>query len=62
MAPVRCEGTHDIYVAEVVGVESEGKVVVITVCRGCDTVNFHEHKVTENPGPLRLLQEEKGKK
>lgn len=53
----RCTGGHEIYVAEVVAVESEGKVVVITVCRACDRVNFHEHQVAKSRAPLTFIKE-----
>lgn len=56
-----CTGEHHIFVPEVVGVESEGKIVVVTVCTSCDRVNFHEHQVSSVGAPLRLLKEEKGK-
>lgn len=57
-----CSGEHRIFVAEVVGVESQGKVVVITVCTDCDTVNFHEHQLSTPGVPIRLLKEEKKEK
>lgn len=41
-----CKGGHEIYVADVVGYEASGTIVVITVCRHCDMVNFHEHHGT----------------
>lgn len=53
-----CVGEHELYVAEVVGVESEGKLIVITVCRHCDRVTFHEHLVSPNAN-LRFVKEEK---
>jgi hypothetical protein len=57
-----CVGDHEIYVAEVVGVEAEGTVTVITVCRRCDSVNFHTKKLAENKVPLRMLKEEANSK
>lgn len=55
----RCDGMHELYVAECVGVESEGKIIVITVCRHCDKVSFHEHIVSASRAPIRLMKEEK---
>jgi hypothetical protein len=43
----KCSGEHDIYVPEVFYVQQEGKVVVVTVCRACDTVNFHQHQIAD---------------
>ena len=57
-----CMEDHDIYVAETIGVPDEGKVVVITVCRRCDQVAFHEKVIAARPGPLRLFREEKQEK
>lgn len=51
-------GPHEIYVADVVGVEKLGKIVVVTVCRHCDQVNFHEHSVG---GPMKLKSEKETK-
>lgn len=55
----QCTGEHRIFVPEVVGVESEGKIIVVSVCTACDTVNFHEHSVAKPGVPIRLLKEEK---
>ena len=55
--PDRCAGDHAIYVAEVVAVPSNGKIVVITVCRGCDMVHFHEHQVAEGPAAFAFTKE-----
>jgi len=52
----KCYGEHEIYVAEVVGVQAEGKVVVITVCRHCDSVQFHEHQVAKAHVPFTLIK------
>lgn len=57
---LRCEGRHDIYVAEVLYVAAEGKLVVVTVCRNCDTVHFHERQVAKPHHSGELLKE-KGK-
>lgn len=43
----QCAGQHEIYVAEVLYVPAEGKLVVATVCRACDTVRFHQQQVAE---------------
>lgn len=57
----RCDGQHDIYVAEVLYVEAEGKLVVVTVCRNCDTVRFHEQVVAQPHHAGKLLKNEKEK-
>lgn len=54
-----CGGGHELYVAEVVGVELEGTVTVITVCRHCDQVNFHSKQISSGHTPLRMLKTEK---
>lgn len=59
MQNIKCSGDHEIYVAEVVMVESEGKIVVCTVCRHCDTVNFHEKVVAKSPALLVATKKEK---
>jgi|GEM_PF-4730322 len=53
----KCLGEHEIYVAEVVAVESEGKLVVVTVCRHCDAVNFHEKQIARSHAPMQLIKE-----
>lgn len=53
-----CQGQHDIYVAEVLYVGAEGKLVVVTVCRNCDTVRFHEKIVAEPHHTGELLKKE----
>lgn len=55
----RCDGQHDIYVAEVLYVEAEGKLVVVTVCRNCDVAHFHEKVVAEPHHKGELLKKEK---
>lgn len=52
-----CSGQHELYVAEVVAVETEGKLVVITVCRHCDKVTFHEKIVATRHSPMLLIKE-----
>jgi hypothetical protein len=56
----RCAGEHEIYVADVAGSEADGKLVVITVCRHCDRVQFHVENVF-SPGADIQLKSEKGK-
>lgn len=53
----KCFGGHDIYVAEVVAVQSEGKVVVITVCRSCNRVDFQEKQIARPHVTLTFLKE-----
>jgi hypothetical protein len=55
----RCDGQHDIYVAEVLYVQAEGKLVVVTVCRNCDTVRFHEQLVAKPHHEGELLKQGK---
>lgn len=55
----RCDGEHDIYVAEVLYVGAEGKLVVVTVCRHCDSVRFHEQQVAQPHHEGELLKKEK---
>lgn len=55
----RCSGEHDIYVAEVLYVSAEGKLVVVTVCRNCDTVHFHERQVAQPHHEGELLKQGK---
>lgn len=54
-----CGGTHAIYVAEVLHVGAEGKLVVVTVCRNCDLVRFHIQQVHEPHHEGILLKQEK---
>lgn len=55
----RCSNEHRIFVAEVLAIESDGKVCVITVCTNCGEISFKEHQVTKPGVQIRLLQEEK---
>lgn len=43
-----CNGhsDHRYFVADVVLVPTEGKVVVCALCTACGTPQFHEHKVS----------------
>ena len=45
----KCLGEHEIYVAECVISPSNGTITVVTVCRHCDRVSFHQKQVAE-PG------------
>ena len=56
-----CGGGHDLYVAEVVYIEREGKLVVVTVCRACDSVNFHEKIIAAPHTEATLLKNENAK-
>lgn len=55
----RCSGEHDVYVAEVLYVPAEGKLVVVTVCRACTSVNFHEKQVAQPHHDGELLKQGK---
>jgi hypothetical protein len=50
---------HRYFVAETVGVETEGKVFVLVVCTACGDGQAKEFKLTTKAVPLRLLLEEK---
>lgn len=52
-----CGGKHYIYVAEVLYIQKEGKLVVVSVCRACDRVAFHERQVSSAGTPAVLLKE-----
>jgi len=55
----RCSGEHDIYNAEVLYVQAEGKLVVVNVCRACDKVSFHERIVAQPHHDGELLKQGK---
>lgn len=55
----RCSGDHDIYNAEVLYVQAEGKLVVVNVCRSCDRVSFHERIVAKPHNEGELLKQGK---
>lgn len=61
MAYQNCGGGHDGYVAEVVYVAQEGKLVVVTVCRSCDSVHFHEKQIAAPHTQAVLLKNENAK-
>lgn len=52
-----CTGQHHIFVAEVVAVPAEGKIVVVTVCTDCDSVSFHEKVVAAPNSSLKMLKD-----
>lgn len=52
----RCSGQHDIYVVECLYIARDGKLVVVTACRACDAVNFHEKLVASPHTPAELLK------
>lgn len=52
-----CRGEHAIFVAEVVAVQAEGKLVVVNVCRSCGEVTFHEHQVSKVRSPITFTKE-----
>jgi hypothetical protein len=53
----KCSGNHYIYVAEVLYVQKDAKLVVINVCRACGEVSFHEKQVSTPGTPADLLKE-----
>ncbi len=57
-----CTGNHHFFVAETVGVESEGMVYVVIVCTACGESRAQGHKVAASGSPIRLLLEEKNSK
>lgn len=57
----KCFGEHRLFVPEVIGVEAEGKVIVITVCTACGDVQFTDYQVANPGSSLRLLREEREK-
>lgn len=60
MAP-NCTLDHSFYVADVVGVEAEGKVFLLYLCTRCGDAYCKEFKVGNPGNPLRLMREEKHK-
>lgn len=54
-----CTANHSYYVAEVVGVEKEGKVYVLAICTACGDARCADFKVAEPNSNIRLLKEEK---
>jgi hypothetical protein len=58
MSTSNCTGEHRFYVAEVCGVESEGKLFVIIVCTSCGEFRTHELAVSTKGSLMRLLKQE----
>jgi hypothetical protein len=56
-----CEGAHNFFIAEVVGVPSEGTVHVLAKCRICGEFSHDSVKVATPGAPIRLLREESQK-
>jgi hypothetical protein len=56
-----CQGEHRFFCAEVIGVESEGKVFVLAICTSCGELKNHAVQVGQKGAPIRMLQEEKEK-
>jgi hypothetical protein len=54
-----CTANHTFFVAEVVGVEAEGKVYLIYLCTSCGEAISKEFRVANPGAPLRLMREEK---
>lgn len=51
-----CGGGHRFFVASVVGVEQEGKVVLIAMCTGCGETFSETFAVSSGETPL-LIEE-----
>lgn len=49
-----CSGDHRFFVAATVGVESEGKAVIICVCTSCGASFSEEFKVSGGNSPLEV--------
>jgi hypothetical protein len=56
-----CSGNHTFFVAEVIGVESEGKVYLLYLCTSCGDSFCKDFKVATPGVPIRLIREEKQK-
>jgi hypothetical protein len=54
-----CPGDPNYFIVDCIGVESEGKVFVLALCRHCDDFKVHEVTVSKAGSPIRLLREEK---
>lgn len=54
-----CTGSHRFHIAEVVGVEAEGTVTVITSCIQCGMSIFETKQISHSGAPFRMLLEEK---
>jgi hypothetical protein len=53
-----CSGPHRYFIAETVGVESEGTVSVIAVCTDCGDCIFHKFQVAGADKNLTLARNE----
>jgi hypothetical protein len=58
---LECVGNHTFFVAEVIGVEAEGKVYLLYLCTSCGESICKEFKVANPGSPVRLMREEKQK-
>jgi hypothetical protein len=56
-----CMAAHSYFVAEVVGVEAEGKVYMLYLCTSCGDAHCREFTVAKPGASLRLMKEEKQK-
>lgn len=57
-----CSNDHSYFVADVVGVEAEGKVYLIYLCTGCGEAVSKEFKVATPGSEVRLMREERNAK
>lgn len=60
-ANAKCYGGHDVYVADVIIVPSEGTVTTITVCRSCDRVTYHKEQIAAANSNIESKNEMKTK-
>lgn len=49
-----CTGTHHYFVADVVGIQTEGKVCVVIVCTACGDIKINTIKVSEPNAPMTI--------
>jgi len=56
-----CSGGHRFFCADVVGIEPEGKVVVLALCTACGDFISKEFQVSKPFSGLRLSSDEKAK-
>jgi len=56
-----CDGTHRFFFADIVAVEEEGTVYVISICTACGKTQVERIEVAKKGSALRLLSEEKQK-
>jgi hypothetical protein len=62
MSSTPCNQDHNYFIAEVVGVPSEGTVHVLALCRSCNDFKQHTAIVSSKGTEIRLLREEKTQK